>query len=85
MLPCPYKPFSQYTSLLALVLARLRKAVALPAPEHVARLVLALLLALRLRRVPCRCWVLACLQTGIPAIFMRPVFSPDLSRQRALV
>lgn len=60
----------------------LREPVALPAPVHIAGLVLALLLARRLGRVPCRRRVLAGLQARVPAVL---VLSPDLPCQRALV
>lgn len=65
--------------------AVLREAITLPTPKHRARLVLALLHALHLRRVSRRRRVLASLQAGIAAVVVRPVLAPDLARQRALV
>lgn len=58
-----------------------RETISLPAPVHIAGLVLALPLALLLRRMSRRRWVHA----GLMARVSTPIFSPDLSRQGGLV
>lgn len=65
--------------------AGLREAVALPAPKHSTRLILALLHPLRLGRMSRRRRILASLQAGITTVLIRPVLTPDLARQRALI